>query len=200
MSDLSQILDKSRIAALEKEKYERMWRPGFYRGNVERNVAQADFFIDQVSMKKGSSVFDIGCGAGHAARRFVERGMRVLCTDIACNTLPKANEDLPFLRCAIWELPCDIRIDYGFCNDVMEHIPPELVGTTLQMIRRSVSKEVYFEISLRADRCGALIDETLHLTVRPIEWWVAALQSHWRHVQTIAANEVQQSVDLLAIP
>ena len=191
--------DRIDFATSEKFKYERMWQHSVYRDN-HVSVTHADFFIDHVSMPIGSTVFDIGCGSGVASRRFADRGMRPLCADIASNALDESNSDLPFLRCEIWDIPGRLIIDYGFCRDMMEHIPPDHVNATLASIRSAVTKDVYFNISLREDVSGRLIGETLHLTVRPLEWWLDALNSHWSNVRVVSTNEANKSATLLTAP
>src|SRR5262245_3382513 len=63
-----------------------------------------------------------------------------------------------------------ITAEYGFCSDVMEHIPPDKVDRVLTNILLA-AQSVWFSISTEMDNCGGLIGETLHLTVRPFSWW-----------------------------
>ena len=68
------------------------------------------------------------------------------------------------------EKPIPIAAEYGFCTDVMEHIPPDKVGVVLDNILKAAQR-VWFSIALFEDACGKLIGETLHLSVHPFEWW-----------------------------
>ena len=87
--------------------------------------------------------------------------------------------------------PIDLRSDYGFCCDVMEHIPEEDVDAVLTNILQN-SLHVFFQISTVEDHFGHAIDEIgdhLHLTVKPYTWWLkkfAAAES-WRVAPTHAA-------------
>ena len=63
-----------------------------------------------------------------------------------------------------------VAAEYGFCTDVMEHIPPDKVDVVLNNILHA-AQSVWFSICLIPDDCGVLIGEPLHLSVHPFEWW-----------------------------
>jgi len=79
-------------------------------------------------------------------------------------------------------LPRDDHFDYGFCCDVMEHIPTEFTMLVLYRILSSC-KTTWFQIALVPDNCGQLIGETLHLTVRPFTWWLNRFLDLGAHVE-----------------
>jgi hypothetical protein len=62
---------------------------------------------------------------------------------------------LPFLE---WDLslPCPLRAPYGYCCDVMEHIPPDQVDAVLSNIKDS-AETVVFRIEYEPDVMGKLI-------------------------------------------
>jgi len=62
------------------------------------------------------------------------------------------------------------KFDYGYCTDVLEHIPPEDVDKVLLNIC-TAARRVYFAISTVPDVMGALVGEPLHLTVESPFWW-----------------------------
>jgi len=76
------------------------------------------------------------------------------------------------LRFAVADLtqPIPHRADYGFCTDVMEHIPSEQVSTVIHNIM-AAAPQVFFQISTVTDTMGALIGHPLHLTVQDTKWW-----------------------------
>ena len=67
--------------------------------------------------------------------------------------------------------PVPVTAEYGYCTDVMEHIPPEHVDQVLLNILRS-AQHVFFQIDCQEDVCGKLIGEQLHLSVHPYSWWL----------------------------
>lgn len=159
--------------AREAEKYRQIWNVPGYRvySPGEQLVNEAFGLLDM----KGK-VIDFGCGSGRALKAFQEKGLEVLGVDIAVNCLnPDIN--VPLCISPLWSLP-DIKGDFGFCTDVMEHIPPEYVDDVLRGIKKSVSK-VYFQIATIPDGFGDLIGERLHLTVKPTKWWLETLGKYW---------------------
>jgi SAM-dependent methyltransferase len=186
-------LNPHRISARERHKYVRMWELSDYRQNHDC-AAQAGRFIELAEIAPGASVLDVGCGPGYAARVFLAHRLRVIAVDIADNAPdPEIRPDIDFVCGSIWELSHLPAADYGFCTDVMEHIPPNKITHTLSTIRRLTRRLAFFDISLRKDGFGQRIGETLHLTVRPLEWWTAQLSQHWDAVRVVATNESDQS-------
>jgi SAM-dependent methyltransferase len=154
--------------ASEQEKYSLMWMTDDYRviAPGEHDVAQ---FLDVV--KPDSSVIDFGCGTGRAAMALHEAGLSVLCIDFTDNCRDKACMGLEFLQ---WDLtnPIPAWAEFGFCTDVMEHIPTADVETVIRNIMAS-ARRVFFKIARYDDLSGpALIGSPLHLTVQPHEWWL----------------------------
>ena len=76
------------------------------------------------------------------------------------------------LRFALADLnkPLPVAAAYGFCADVMEHIPPAQVGRVLDNCLHA-AQHVFFRIATDPDRMGVLVGHPLHLTVEPYAWW-----------------------------
>ncbi len=161
------------VSETEREKYTRIWRdipeyrahsPGLE--NVER-------FYSVLHPRRGSSLIDIGCGAGVAGLEFAKRGLEVSYVDITDAGLDASVDRIHFVEQSLWS-HWDRRFkhgaDYGFCCDVMEHIPPEF---TMLVIDRIVSccRTSWFQIALQPDEFGKAIGQPLHLTVMPFIWW-----------------------------
>ena len=75
--------------------------------------------------------------------------------------------------------------DYGYCTDVLEHIPPKDVKKVLRNIA-TASRKLYLNISTVPDVMGALVGEPLHLTVKDPWWWQERLEeigfrTDWSH-------------------
>jgi hypothetical protein len=152
----------------EQQKYQLMWQYDIYR-ETSPGECVADEFINLVRPEPGSLIVDYGCGTGRAGIRFNSYGYRVLLLDFTDNCRDHEAMDFPFIQ---WDLthPCPVVSDYGFCSDVMEHIPTKDVDKVIKNIMTS-SKTVFFNISNIQDSMGGLIGEPLHLTVQPFEWW-----------------------------
>jgi len=165
-------------AAREKEKYDRMHKvPGYSPGPGLAHVRTAEGY-----MPRGCSVIDFGTGTGDAALAFLSRGFDAWAVDISKEGL---RHDLgkKFLQGPLWALPDGLpAADWGFCCDVMEHIPPNKVEESLRQMAGRVAN-CFFAISGVPDSWGKKIGETLHLTVKPADWWAGSLSKHWRDVK-----------------
>lgn len=168
------------LADRERNKYERMWDVKAYRNHSPgESLAQKAF--TEMGMRINDKLIDFGCGTGRPAAQFQRLGAAVTGIDHATNCLdPDVN--INFLKCCLWDLPPDLAAMYGYCTDVMEHIPPEKVDAVLSEIRRVVRNKVFFQIATFPDGMGKRIGETLHLSVHGPEWWKAKLSEHWGSV------------------
>lgn len=143
-----------------------------------RHVAEA---MQWMNPDPGSSITDWGCGTGLVADHLHHHGFDVRCVDIASNAYTGA---LPIVEACLWDLPDDMpATDYGFCADVMEHIPTKHVIETFQNIESKTRKSCYFQIALFHDGMGRLIGETLHLSVFPAEWWKGIIAGVFHHAE-----------------
>ena len=143
-----------------------------------------DRAINDLEMTTFETVIDFGCGTGRAAKKFQDQGFSIVGVDIA----PEALEtDVPLIQACLWHMP-DMYADWGFCTDVMEHIPPEKVQPVLKQIRARTKKGVFFQIALTKDSFGDRIGERLHLTIEPMEWWVEQILKHWGYVKGVQTS------------
>jgi hypothetical protein len=172
-------------AEREQAKYERMWQQDAYR-KVSPGLDDAERALTELHMPSGSTIADLGCGTGRAAKWFETQGHHAIGVDIAANGL---EEDVPFAQCALWDL--EIDVSYGFCVDVLEHIPTERVRDTLRAIRDSVSVACYLNIDTIPDSMGLLIGERLHMTVMGAESWHELLREFWPTVERLPSNDRQ---------
>jgi SAM-dependent methyltransferase len=173
------------MSAQERVKYERMWAFTEYRD--DHVTAHAETALAAFRPGPGDSIIDFGAGAGYACAAFLSAGLQVLAVDIAVNAMaPDLTPHVPRLLGSLWDIPVSLVADWGFCCDVMEHIPPTRVEEVLRTIRRSTRRATYFCISLRPDGCGELIGERLHLTVRSLAWWLDQIRCHWPTVRVLS--------------
>ncbi len=150
----------------EREKYERMWCFAAYRTRSPGEEVVQDF-LDVV--RPTGTVIDFGCGTGRAAVKFKEEGLEPILVDFASNCRDQDARILPFYEFDLRE-PIPLAAEYGFCTDVMEHIAPEDVEKVVGNILNA-AQTVFFQISVREDSAGFLINQKLHLTVQPHQWW-----------------------------
>lgn len=168
----------------EQEKYEKAWSLPAYR-NYAPGEHTANLFLQLANPSKGETVIDFGAGTGRGAMLMsLLGGVKVHMLDFAENCL---DEDVRnaletqrgYLKFSKQDLrqPITHYARYGYCTDVMEHIPPEEVDRVLHHILKS-AQNVFFQISTEPDHFGAEIGEQLHLTVQPFKWWEEKLKEH----------------------
>lgn len=161
-------------AMAERDKYRLMWDIAKYR-TYSPGEEVAETFVNVSGVEAKHSVIDFGCGTGRGGKRIHEMtGANVHLVDFADNCLDREIA-LP-LTIADLSQPIPLKADYGFCADVMEHIPPEQVEAVVKNILACVSR-CFFQISLVPDAMGALIGQPLHLSVHSYEWWAELFRS-----------------------
>jgi len=184
------------IKRTERGKYEEIWKHDSYR-QTSPGERLATEFLRQAKPSRGETVIDFGCGTGRGGLMlYALGGLKPIFVDFAFNALDpdireeseKQPDKWKFIchDLSKWPYPKELKgAKYGYCTDVMEHIPPEQVGLVLKNILRS-ARHVFFNIATEPDLHGALIGETLHMTVQPFEWWLERFRElecsvHWSH-------------------
>lgn len=165
----------------EQHKYEEVWKHDAYRA-----YAPGEYLIDEFLLRckplPGDTILDFGCGTGRAALRLAKQSphFNVVGLDFAQGSLDQEVADA-VARGALKFHVADLTksIPYagrlGICTDVMEHVPEQDVKNTLQNVL-AASQVVFFQVCTAPDHMGALIGETLHVTVKPHAWWKAQLE------------------------
>jgi len=173
-------LGQTPLVTREQEKYEAMWAEAKYRKEApgEHIVPEA---VLALGMEAGDSVIDFGCGTGRGAARLQKAGMQVTAVDFARNCLDEG-VSVPFVYACLWELPEELRADWGYCTDVMEHIPPEKVNRVLAGIAKRCGKGAYFQIATEDDNLGVLIGRKLHMTVMGAQSWLNVMRQFWTEI------------------
>lgn len=164
------------LADHEREKYRRIWRcPEYWvRSPGEESADEAIEYFGVVG-----TLIDFGCGEGKALAKFRSAGFDSVGVDHV-HLQPNV------IGACLWALPDSLPVaDFGFCADVMEHIPPERVDDVLRSIADKVRHSAYFRISTILDGMGNLIGERLHLTVRPGIWWHEVVARSFLTVQLV---------------
>ena len=162
------MLHVGNVTKPERDKYEAVWaRPEYHE--FSPGLENVDRFMEVVKPLPGSTVVDIGCGSGVAGLELERRGLKASWLDLTDVALdPKVNRNR-FTKAPIWK-PMGVR-DYGFCCDVLEHVPPEFTMLAIWQITNACATS-WFQVSFQPDRFGPeLIGQPLHLTVMPFVWW-----------------------------
>lgn len=185
------------ISDFEGAKYRRMWADVQGYRNFSPGLAAVWVFLKNVVPVNGATLLDIGCGPGRAAAWFArfDPPFDVHMVDIADNCLDDDVADFIGDRLVVgplWDKTLEVpKCVYGFCCDVMEHIPPEKVDDTLENISRWCDI-TFFDISNTDESWGDKIDSKLHLTVEDYRWWQEKLQKHGKllHATDLAGHSI----------
>ena len=111
-------------AAQERAKYAEIWGLEEYRAAHSPGLESVDHFMSVIKPRPLSTLIDIGCGSGAAGLEFKRRGLLVNWLDITEAGLDDGVNRLAFYERPLWS-NWSGEWDYGFCCDVLEHIPPE---------------------------------------------------------------------------
>ncbi len=168
---------------LEQRKYQEVWEHDEYRkfspGKLEHHRA-----LSVMDMLPGDTITDFGCGEGWSVKFFSDKGMDAFGVDIASNAIRAPG--IVVVEACLWDLGDIMRSDFGFCCDVMEHIPTAKVRDTLENIAAHVRTACYFRISTEPDHFGPkLIGKPLHLTVASADSWRKVLEKFFDAVMTV---------------
>jgi SAM-dependent methyltransferase len=161
----------------EKTKYHKAWTLA-YEADSSCGIHHCEYFSHVLNIQPSQTVADVGCGNGVASAKLQNLGFNVTGIDFVDVAW---KQDLPFINACVWDLP-DLKFDYVFCTDVFEHLPEDKIELAFDNIKRIATQGVYFAIATRPDEMGKKINEVLHLTVKPIEWWIPLLESRWNCV------------------
>ena len=178
----------------ERELYKALWSDDRYR-TVAPGEACVSEFLMQAKPRLGATMVDLGCGTGRASLLLalpppMGANLKVTMLDFADNCLDEdirkiaeqQPEALKFVEADLTKhLP--LTSVYGYCTDVMEHIPTQDVNKVLNNCLMAC-QHVFFQIATQDDVLGGIVGHPLHLTVRPYEWWLQQFNDrecvvHW---------------------
>ena len=172
-------------AMTEKQKYEKMWTVEDYR-KVSPGELAANTFLSIAKPERDAEITDFGAGTGRGGLMLWAMGkLNVTMLDFASNCLDSdlvtATEKFPdqirFKEHDLTE-PVETVTRYGYCTDVMEHIPENDVDKVLNNILNA-AQSVFFRISTTPDVMGPKYLKThLHLTVHDYSWWAKKFIEH----------------------
>lgn len=157
----------------ERDKYTQIWKLEAYRACSPGELS-ASIFLAAMQVEGKGPVIDFGCGTGRGGLALAKAGLDVTLTDFVSNCRDHEALWLPFLEFDLSKR-CPLRAPYGYCCDVMEHLPPDQVDAVIANIMKSAAK-VFFQIAIVPDTFGAVIGHELHLTVKPHDWWRATFE------------------------
>jgi len=174
------------IAQREKKKYDRLWQSVPSYRTCSLGELFLPHFFGHFSLEEGDRILDFGCGSGRCAKAFLEKGMSVHLIDFCIDALDPeihllatlCSDRLIFTEACLWDLPKELKAgEWIYCCDVMEHIPESQVDKVLYEMSLRMKKGGYLSICLQEDQFGQALQEPLHVTIQPKEWWIERLSA-----------------------
>ena len=160
----------------ERAKYEKMWTLDKYRRRSP-GLGQVDHFLTTCRPSKGDHILDVGTGRGVAVGELIRRGyLNTAGIDIASNAV---NPDIRYayldrFRIGDYLTTDTLMVDWIFCCDFLEHLPPEQLRPALEKIKHDSIKGLYLQVPTFPSS-GKKWDDSfefeLHYTVMPAIWW-----------------------------
>jgi len=158
-----------RITEAERDKYSKVWGLDDY-AVYSPGKETVDYFFRIARPGPGQSVLDVGAGSGAGSKALKDKGLSVRAFDIT--DVAWRHPDIHLDVGCVWRDLNLVDFDFVYCCDMMEHIPTEFVGLTLDRILKTCeSGKAFFSISFTEDHFGTFIGQDLHLTVKPFAWW-----------------------------
>jgi hypothetical protein len=146
-----------------------MWEVDDYH-KMSPGELYVDAFFNILKPKSGERVLDVGAGAGAGSKALKQRGLSVQAFDLT--DAAWKHDDIKLMTGSVWrDLPhVSPPYNYCYCCDVMEHIPTEFTALSVsEMLRVGVLS--FLCISFQEEFYGRYIQQSLHLTIKPFEWW-----------------------------
>ena len=158
------------VAESERLKYEKAWSIPEY-ANHSPGAQAVELFAEMC--EPYGDVIDLGTGSGKGALALKDIGLDVTMLDLTFDGLVEGTDGIRRIEAPLWGKWLGAW-DWGYCADVMEHIPPEYTMLVLDRIM-SHCEQVFFHICFVPDGFGKVVGQPLHLTVMPFEWWKSHL-------------------------
>lgn len=182
-----------KATAAYRRIYDRLYRFGYHR-NTEKSHAK---LLSQRALEqwKPASVLDVGCSHGWTLGFFGTLGVRAVGIDVSEIAVQKARSLGRDARqaCAT-SLPFEDRsFDVVLSTDCLEHLSEADARLAVTEICRVARTGIAVKVNPRLDRDRLwkwIAGTPLHLTIQPVEQWLAWFGQHgWRVLAADAPRE-----------
>lgn len=135
-----------------------------------------------------NTILDVGASIGAAVEKLKYSGKSVLGIEVSFEAATRANQ---FGRPVLWGSATKLPFVNNYCDvvmstDMMEHLRREDVGQAIAEMCRVASKYTAHKICSRPEGAGwgkRVGVPDLHLTQKPIQWWIDEFLVHGGEVK-----------------
>lgn len=128
--------------------------------------AWGDRVLKYIKKAEAKSYLDYGCGKGNLLAEITSRAPHIRTMGYDPVTAPVMPE----------------KCDFVTCNDVLEHIEPELLDNVLEHIASLIGKRGLLVISQRLANKTLADGRNAHLIVKPTAWWMERLAPFFEEI------------------
>jgi SAM-dependent methyltransferase len=181
----------TRLLEQERATYEAVWSAVGSYGDLAPGERYLPIFLDLVGGPRevvlSHTVLDAGCGSGKGALALRQAGFHVGMCDLTPAGLCHDALSLPFVEACLWQdlrhVPTIIKrmwnratVDYTYCCDVLEHVPPQFTMLAVDQLLRITKVGCFLTVCSLADNLGVWVGHPLHQTVESFVWWRDSLR------------------------
>jgi SAM-dependent methyltransferase len=156
---------------IERNKYIALAAKGGTYGSTNHGKGAYRLVMREACANLNSrpNIVDFGCGRNNWKRQ-LEAPYSVLGIDFA---FPEADIQRPMHDTGLPDGWADVVTSF----DALEHLLPDEVDDVLREMRRVATPggSYVFSIATRPSKARGVNGEELHMTIRPLEWWLAKL-------------------------
>lgn len=88
------------------------------------------------------------------------------------------------------QIPPNRSWDIVVCTDVLEHVEPQFVDQTLDLLRTLSRVATHLCIACTPAKTHLPDGRNAHLVVEPASWWLPKIHSRWREVEVIKSAKL----------
>jgi ubiquinone/menaquinone biosynthesis C-methylase UbiE len=155
--------------------YNKLYQIGYH---ADLNYSHAYGLIELMCRElEFDTILDIGSGVGAGVEKLMAMGKSAIGLETSFLAVTRSNQ---YKRPCLWgevtriPFPND-HVDIVMSTDMMEHLRPEDVEQAISEITRVAAKYTAHKICPMDEAAGwgkRVGVENLHLTVKPLDWWV----------------------------
>lgn len=161
-----------------------------YRWMPELTIPMAYFMINELNIRSGENLLEIGCSKGYLIKALRLLDIEAYGTDVSTYAINHVDPEVKeFCRLSTNEDPFPFKknFDWVITKDVLEHIPENHLHDTFASIN-GYCKKMYHVIPLGDNDKFRIPEYHLdksHVTIKDENWWEEFFNSHGWKIESL---------------